>query len=123
MIENYRGFDVGPDPFGTTWKVEFRWSQNGISIRHADTIDVKFEIAAGHIREEKVIALPHKFLLEASHRTGHPITDPWCHRIAAQHLANMIETGEDVEKALVTLDLKAMTAYAEELKPVEAAGH
>jgi hypothetical protein len=122
MIENYRTFEA-VDPFGTTWKVEFRWSQNGITIRHADTVDVKFEIESGDIREEKVIALPHKHLLTAAKETGHPLTDPWCHRIAAQHLKKMIESAEDIEKTLVTLDYEAISAYAEALKPVESAGH
>ena len=42
---NYRMFEAGPDPFGRHWQVEFRWLQTGISIRHADTVDVKFEAA------------------------------------------------------------------------------
>ena len=45
MIENFRRFQAGPDPFGRTWDVEFRWQQNGISIRHADTVDVKFHLS------------------------------------------------------------------------------
>src|SRR5262245_81506 len=103
MSEYYRTFEAGPDPFGAIWSAEFRWSQNGISIRHADTVDVKFEISSGDIREEKIIALPHKLLLQASHVTEHPVTDPWVNRIAASHLKKMIETGEDIEKTLVTL--------------------
>ena len=55
MSEYYRTFEAGPDPFGATWKAEFRWAQNGISIRHADTIDVKFEITCGEIHEEKIM--------------------------------------------------------------------
>ena len=45
MVENFRKFNAGPDPFGRTWNVEFRWLQTAISIRHADTVDVKFEVA------------------------------------------------------------------------------
>lgn len=123
MSEYYRTFEAGPDPFGTTWHVEFRWSQNAISIRHADTIDVKFEISSGDIKEEKVIALPHPFLLRASHETGVPVTDPWVHRIAAAHLRKMIESSEDIEKTLITLDSDSIRAYAESLRPAVAAGH
>jgi hypothetical protein len=123
MSEYYRTFEAGPDPFGTTWKVEFRWSQNGISIRHADTVDVKFEIFAGDLHEEKIIALPHKLLLQASHATEQAVTDPWVNRLAALHLKKMIETGEDVEKTLVTLDYPTMLGYAETLRPAAAAGH
>lgn len=123
MSEHYRMFEAGPDPFGATWKAEFRWSQNGISIRHADTVDVKFEIASGDIREEKIIALPHPHLLQASHATGQPMTDPWVNRLAAAHLKKMIETGDDIEKTLVTLDYPTILAYAEALVPAEAVGH
>ena len=42
MPDSYRRFQAGPDPFGRTWEVEFQWLQTGISIRHADTVDVKF---------------------------------------------------------------------------------
>jgi hypothetical protein len=123
MSDYYRTFEAGPDPFGATWKVEFRWAQNGISIRHADTVDVKFEISNGDIREEKVIALPHKLLLQASHDTGHAVTDPWVNRIAAMHLKKMIESAEDIEKTLVTLDADSIREYAEALRPAEVSDH
>ena len=117
MSEYYRTFEAGPDPFGATWKAEFRWAQNAISIRHADTIDVKFEITCGEIHEEKIIALPHPMLLQASHATEQPVTDPWVNRIAALHLKKMIITGDDVEKTLVTLDYDTILGYAETLRP------
>lgn len=120
MSENYREFEVGPDAFGATWRVEFRWSQNAISIRHADTIDVKFEIFSGDIHEEKVIALPHRDLLRACRETGVPLNDPWVHRLAAAHLKRMIESGEDMEKTLVTLDSDTVLAYAEQLRSAPA---
>lgn len=123
MIDNYRAFEAGPDPFGATWQVEFRWSQNAISIRHADTIDVKFEITSGDLHEEKIIALPHKDLLKASHETDQLLTDPWVHRIAAAHLRKMVESGDDIEKTLITLNYDTILGYAESLRPAIAAGH
>jgi hypothetical protein len=120
MTENYRAFEAGPDPFGATWLVVFRWSQNAISIRHADTIDVKFEITSGDLTEEKIIALPHKALLRASQETHQPMTDPWVNRIAAAHLRKMIESSEDIEKTLVTLDYDTVRHYAESLRPAAA---
>jgi hypothetical protein len=104
MPDNSRRFEAGPDPFGRIWEVEFRWLQTGISIRHADTVDVKFIAwAPEEPKQEKVIALPHPALLELSKQTGHPLTDPWCLRLAAAHLKQMIASGEDLEKTLVTL--------------------
>ena len=103
---NYRMFDAGPDPFGRTWHVEFRWLQTGISIRHADTVDVKFIVSTeGEPPQERVIALRHPDLLALSQKTGHPLTDAWCLRLAAMHLKHMIQTGEDMEKILVTVPM------------------
>jgi hypothetical protein len=104
MADNYRRFQAGPDPFGRVWEVEFRWLQTAISIRHADTVDVKFLVSTeDEPKQEKVLALPHADLLALSRSCGHPLTDPWCLKIAARHLERMIQSGEDLEKTLVTL--------------------
>ena len=115
MIENYRNFQVGPDAFGATWQIEFRWQQNGISIRHSDTVDVKFFLACGTHAEEKVIALPHPLLLAQSEVSGHPITDALCLKLAALHLVKMIGTGEDMERTLVTLTAPDIEEAASQL--------
>jgi len=119
MSDQCRLFEAGPDPFGRTWKVQFRWLQTGISIRHADTIDVKFfvEPQDGPI-EEKVIALPHAALLDISAKQGWKLSDPMCMRIAANHLRHMIETSEDMDKTLVTLSPERLAAYGERLNHV-----
>jgi hypothetical protein len=117
MLENFRDFTVGPDPFGRTWQAYFRWLQTGISIRHADTVDVKFGISTeGVPSEERVIALPHPVLLALSAKTGHPLTDTWCLKLAALHLKHMLETGEDMEKTLVTAQPAEIEQYARELQ-------
>jgi hypothetical protein len=104
MPENLRRFEAGPDPFGRTWEVEFRWLQTGISIRHADTVDVKFVVwTRDEPKQEKVLALPHPALLALSRQAGHELTDSWCLKLGAAHLQYMIESGEDLEKTLVTL--------------------
>ena len=116
MSVPFRHF-TAPDLFGAPIEVEFRWIQNGISIRHADTVDVKFEIVMEGRRQERVLALPHPQLLRVSAESGHPITDPWCSRMAALHLKHMIESGDDFEKTLVTLTGDQMNEYAKQLKP------
>ena len=122
MIENFREFQVGPDPFGRTWKVHFSWLQTGISIRHADTVDVKFGISTERQPfEERVIALPHPTLLVVSKNVDHPLTDSWCLKIAALHLKHMLETGEDLEKTLVTLQPEEIDKYARVLQGTLAA--
>jgi hypothetical protein len=119
MPDNSRRFDAGPDPFGRIWHVEFRWLQTAISIRHADTVDVKFVVwTDGEEREERVLALPHPDLLALSRELSHPLTDPWCLKLAASHLHRMVESGEDLEKVLVTLSYADLAAAAQNLQPV-----
>jgi hypothetical protein len=103
MFSNYRDFQAGPDPFGRMWTVQFLWQQNAISIRHADTIDCKFVVEDGVGRDEKVVAVPHPLLLKLSAASGQPVSDPWVSKLAAAHLNEMISTGEDIEKTLVTM--------------------
>lgn len=112
-MESYRRFVTGPDPFGRAWEVEYSWLQTATSIRHADTVDVKFIIwTAGEPKQEKVIALPHPDLLALSKKNGHPLTDAWCLKLAGLHLKHMVETGEDMEKTLITASLPEMEANA-----------
>lgn len=125
MVENYRRFQAGPDPFGRMWEVEFRWLQTGISIRHADTVDVKFVVwteatpnQGAEPKQEKVIALQHADLLALSAKTGHALTDPWCLKLAALHLIYMIESGEDLEKTLITLPAADLERAAGTPQPV-----
>ncbi|MEP7363142.1 MAG: hypothetical protein ABI972_07800 [Acidobacteriota bacterium] len=105
MLSNLREFEVGPDPFGRAWKVLFVWLQTGISIRHADTVDVKFVVNDGTYSDEKVIALPHPLMLEVLAKADVPLSDLICMQVAGSHLRRMIETGEDLEKPLVTLQM------------------
>jgi hypothetical protein len=121
MIENFRLFEAGPDPFGRTWNVEFRWQQTAISIRHSDSVDVKFQITQGEDVQEKVIALMLPDLMALSKKAGRNISDAWCMKLAALHLKRMIETDEDMEKTLVTAsleDLEHANAILE--KPVQS---
>jgi len=56
------------------------------------------------------IALNHPDLLELSEKSGRPVTDPWCSRLAAMHLKHIVETGEDMEKSLITPSLTGASA-------------
>jgi hypothetical protein len=119
---NFREFEAGPDPFGRRYQVLLKWLQTAISIRHADTVDVKFILTddAG-VRSEKTIALPHPELLRISRQNDRPMDDAWCARLAVLHLRNIIATGEDIEKDLVTPLPKDLDAYAGELAREENA--
>ncbi len=123
MIENIRKFQAGPDPFGRMWDVEFRWLQTAISIRHSDSVDVKWEIRCGDEVLEKVVALMHPHLLKLSKAAGRPLTDPWCMKLAAAHLIRMIETAEDFEKTLVTVTYEQLEEYNAKLDSLVGAAH
>jgi hypothetical protein len=113
---NFRQFEAGPDPFGRKFNVMFKWLQTAISMRHSNTVDVKFVLFdADEARTEKTIALPHADLVRVSHDLGRPMDDPWCARMAAMHLLHLVETGEDMEKDLVTILPADLKRYAEEL--------
>jgi hypothetical protein len=117
MSDQSRLFEAGPDPFGRMWKVQFRWLQTGISIRHADTVDVKFLVTPQHGEPvEKVVAIPHPALLRITQNSKQKLTDPFCMRLAAVHLKHMIETAEDMDKTLVTITASELESYERQLK-------
>jgi tRNA pseudouridine-54 N-methylase len=113
---NFREFQAGPDPFGRKYDVLLKWLQTAISLRHSDTIDVKFILVdESGGRTEKTIALPHSDLRRLSRETGRPLDDPWCARLAQSHLLYLIETGEDIEKDLVTVGYDDLKRHADKI--------
>ena len=119
---NFSKFEAGADPFGRKFQVMFKWLQTAISIRHADTVDVKFILQdASGARTEKTMALPHALLVELSRATGRKMDDAWCARIAELHLLRQVETGEDMEKDLVTLSAAELKEHAAEIARREQA--
>lgn len=118
---NFREFTAGPDPFGRTYRVLLKWMLTAISTRHSDTLDVKFILRTDETAEEKIVALPHADLLALSRARGHELTDAWCARLAAAHLIHLIETGEDLEKSLVTVSYRQLEEYAAALALEEKA--
>ena len=109
---NFREFQAGPDPFGRSYQVLLKWMQTAISIRHSDTVDVKFILRNDSEQTQKTVAMRHADLLKLARETSHALTDPWCSRLAAQHLLHLVETGEDLEKDLVTLSYSQLQEYA-----------
>ena len=119
---NFRQFEAGPDPFGRKFQILFKWLQTATSIRHADTVDVKFILVDENgSATAKTIALPHAELVRVSRETGREMDDPWCARIAALHLEYLISTGEDMEKDLVTILPADLKRHAGEVARMEQA--
>jgi hypothetical protein len=120
-MQTYRQFEAGPDPFGRKFQVWFKWLQTAISIRHSDTVDVKFILESEQTGAvQKTIALEHAGLLALSRETGREMDDPWCSRLAMLHLLHLVETGEDMDKDIVTVTPAALKQYAAQLARQEA---
>jgi len=120
MQDNPRKFEA-TDPFGRKWTVNLEWLQNAISIRHADAVDVKWGLTADDGTEmERVVALPHPYLLRVAKALGRELTDSWCIRLAGEHVRQMVETWEDMEKTIVTPALEQLEAGAKKLESVLA---
>lgn len=118
-MDNFRDFEAGPDPFGRTYHVLFKWLQTAISIRHADTVDVQFLVNDGTNLLKRTIAMQHADLQARCKKTGRMMDDAWCARMAALHLKNMISTAEDFDKALVTLSPVQIAEYDEVIREWE----
>jgi len=121
-MQTFRQFEAGPDPFGRKFQVLFKWLQTAISIRHSDSVDVKFIlIDESGISSQKTIALLHPDLLAVAEQLGRKMDDAWCARIAAAHLAYLVETGQDMEKDLVTVPRADLERYAADIARAEEA--
>ena len=116
---NFRQFDAGPDPFGRSYRVLFKWMQTAIALRHSDTVDVKFVLESEGAASEKTVAMDHAALVALAGKTGREMTDAWCSRLAAMHLARIITTGDDLEKDLVDVAPAQLAEYAMELEREE----
>ena len=86
-MENFREFEAGPDPFGRSYRIMFKWLQTAISIRHSDTIDVQFLVDDGTRIIKRTLAMNDADLKAHAKKTGRMIDDAWCSRLAASHLA------------------------------------
>lgn len=119
-MENFRDFQLGPDPFGRTWQALFKYLQTGISIRHSDSVDVCFVIASGDERAQKTVVLSLPGIREFSKRTGREVTDTWCSRMAACKLRQVIERGEDMDKEYLVVTPLEIEEYDAAIRKWEA---
>lgn len=111
MMQSFREFDAGPDPFGRTWHVLFKWLQTAISLRHSNSVDVKYMLTSGEESLEKTVSMSLPQLVELAKRGSTKVNDPWCSRLAMQHLRYLVESGEDMEKSLVTPSKDQLASY------------
>jgi hypothetical protein len=119
LMENFRDFEIGPDPFGRTWHVLFKYLQTGISIRHADSVDVCFLLTSGEETLKRVIVLPHAALLAYTKKKGTALNDTWCSRLAAFKLQHAVLNGEDLEKDYLVMSPEEIEQFDYSLRKWE----
>lgn len=94
---NYKTFDCLSQVDGTTYHCHFVFLQTAISLRHSDTVDVRYLVNGKRI----TVALPHVAFVEYAQRTGRTLTDEDAGFIAAIYLKQVLESGGDVEDMTV----------------------
>lgn len=111
---DYRDFQARSSLTQQDYHCQFVYLQTAISLRHSDTVDVKFRVNGTGV----VVALPHTAWVEYQHRTGQPLTDERAAQVAASLLQEALERGDDIE----LLDLHPTTAQVldKALSPVKS---
>jgi hypothetical protein len=123
-MENFRDFKAGPDPFGRLWHAQFKYLQTGISIRHSDSVDVRYvldngEVDNGKAQVQKTIVIQNADIRAYAARTGRPVSDAWCSRIAMCKLRYAIESAEDLEKDHLQVTAHEIEEYDSKIKKWE----
>jgi len=90
---SYRDFLVQSSLTQHSYRCQFVYLQTAISLRHADTVDVKFRVDGTGV----VVALPHTAWSQYQQRAGQALTDERAARVAAGLLQEALERGEAIE--------------------------
>jgi hypothetical protein len=119
LMENFRDFSVGPDPFGQIWHAHFKYLQTGISIRHSNSVDVCYILENGSERIHKTAVMQNADLRAYAARTGRIMSDSWCSRLAMCKLRYIIETAEDLEKDYLPVTAHEIEEFDSRIKKWE----
>ncbi len=90
---NYREFKAQSSLTGQDYQCRFVYLQTAISLRHSDTVDVKFRVNGTGV----VVALPHTAWGEYQKNAKRDLTDERAARVAAGILKEALERGEAIE--------------------------
>lgn len=118
-MENFRDFQAGPDPFGRKWHAQFKYLQTAISIRHSDSVDVCYVLENGDEQVQKTVVLSNPEIDAYSKKTGRPISDTWCSRLAQCKIRDVIETAEDLEKDYLIVTPREIEQYDSQIRKWE----
>lgn len=90
---NYTDFQTRSPLTQQDYHCQFVYLQTAISLRHSDTVDVKFRVNGTGV----VVALPHTAWVNYQKKTGRPLTDAQASQAAATLLNEALERGDDLE--------------------------
>ena len=96
----YRNFDCVSQVDGTPHHCHFIFLQTAISLRHSDTVDVRFLVDEKRV----TVALPHVAFAEYKRRAGRDLADEEAGSIAARYLKEVLEKGGEVEDLTVPVE-------------------
>ena len=105
----YEEFDVDDRWTGETLHCLWRANVVAIATRHADAIDVRFEVNGRPVW----IALPAQAWVEYKQRTGHVITDRLTAQIAGHFLRQSIVDGYDNGREMYTMSVEEVLEHLE----------
>jgi hypothetical protein len=121
-LTNFRDFHAGPDPFGRTWHVFFKYLQTAISIRHSDSVDVRFILSSGDETMQRTVVMKNADLRAwAAKGSGRKVSDPLCTRVAMLKILRTVELAEDLEKDYIVVTAVEIEEFGTEIKAWEEA--
>ena len=100
LLMDYTVFDCVSQLDGIVYHCYFLYIQTAISLRHSDTVDVRFMVNGKRI----TVALPHVAFGEYAGLSGQVLTDEAAASVAAQCLKDALEKGAGVEDLTVPVE-------------------
>jgi hypothetical protein len=107
----YEEFDVTDRWTGESLHCLWRANIVAIATRHADAIDVRFEVSGRPVW----IAMPALAWVEYKRRTGHVITDRLTAQIAGHYLKQAIEEGYDNGREMYSMTVEEVLLHLDEV--------
>ncbi|HYA17999.1 MAG TPA: hypothetical protein VEF06_11065 [Bryobacteraceae bacterium] len=121
-LTNFRDFHAGPDPFGRKWHVLFKFLQTAISIRHSDSVDVRFILTSGDETMQRTVVMRNADLRAwAAKGSGRKVSDTLCSRVAMLKILQAVETAEDLEKDYLVATPAELEEFGKEIRDWEDA--
>jgi len=82
-------------------------------------VDVCYILDNGDEQTQKIVVIQNADIRAYAARTGRPVSDAWCSRIALCKLRYVIETAEDLEKEYLPVTAHEIEEYDLKIKKWE----